>query len=312
MVVLHDNVDVLVYRDPEAGARPLPLLKNIYVEFGTKADWELLQELHYKGHTLAAGPKFMRCVYDDAERRETIGVLVFGNVRPLDRDRMRVFPALKPNQSGGFDSRLMNQHRMKWLNHNIAWNNRTVLDTMYRSAGIAYRFKNLAYRLYCAKSGFKFVESRSSMGKFNPFSIKAGMKFTKPTAANALENGIQFFTTYFRSNPYDSVAIMAELAAMEPSQRTYTEKKLREFYYANSSMEKSGDKRLKGTTRVDGLDLLYVLKQTQQLVFGATVYWLWGPNPDAGRTLPERLPLNAFDLQGPNEPLRLDLLETLK
>ena len=59
----------------------------------------------------------------------------------------------------------------------------------------------------------------------------------------------------------------------------------------------------------------YLLKQTQQLVFGATVYAAWA-NPDwdpatqAMRALPQRIPLMAFENQAVDAPLRLDLLET--
>lgn len=307
--VILDTDDIIVKRVEGAGKHRLSILEHCYVEKGTIDDWKALCELHYKGHTLAAGSRFVRCVYEHNGERTLIGIMVFANPRPLDRDRMRVFPHMKPNQDGR-DTTLMNKHRIKeGLNKNFTWNNRTVLDTMYRSAGIAYRFKNLAYRLYCTEYKKKIVESRSSMGKFNPFSIKTGMKFTQPTAANALQAGIAFFKSNFTSSPYDVVALLEELKNMPPGTREFTEQKLREFYYKNSSMEKSGDKRLLGTSRVDGLDIGYVLRQTQQLVFGSTVYWVWGPNPDAGRPLPVKIPLLAFDNQGVMEPLRLDLLE---
>lgn len=314
MITLHEDDCVEVRRDSNAGKHQLSLLKHIYVEKGTIDDWYSLQELHYKGHTLAAGSRFVRCVYHEEGASESpvlIGVMVFANPRPLDRDRMRVFPQMKPNQSGK-DTKMMNKHRIiEGLNRHFTWNNRTVLDTMYRSAGIAYRFKGLAYRMYCCEYDKKIVESRSSMGKFNPFSIKAGMKFTKPTNANALEAGIAFFKANFKSSPHDVVALLEELKEMSEAERQFTETKLREFYYKNSSMEKSGDKMNLGMTRVNGLDIGYVLRQTQQLVFGATVYWVWGPNPDKGRKLPARLPILAFDNQGVMESLRLDLIEEI-
>lgn len=306
LVTVIENDDVLIQRDPNAGKHQLSLLKHIYVEKGTIDDWRTLQELHYKGHTLAAGSRFVRCVYEHEGERVLIGIMVFANPRPLDRDRMRVFPNMKPNQTGK-DTKMMNKHRIiQGLNKNFTWNNRTVLDTMYRSAGIAYRFKNLAYRMYCTEYRKKIVESRSSMGKFNPFSIKAGMKFTKPTSANALEAGIAFFRANFTSSPHDVVALLEELKNMPAGTREYTETKLREFYYKNSSMEKSGDKMNLGMTRVNGLDIAYVLRQTQQLVFGATFYWVWGPNPDYGRKLPVRIPILWFERQGVMEPLKLE------
>lgn len=306
-MTLIETDDIIVKRVPGAGKHRLSILKNIYVEKGTIEDWRALCELHYKGHTLAAGSRFVRCVHEENGVATLIGIMVFANPRPLDRDRMRVFPNMKPNQTGK-DTTLMNKHRIReGLNKNFTWNNRTVLDTMYRSAGIAYRFKNLAYRLYCTEYKKKIVESRSSMGKFNPFSIKTGMSFTRPTPANALAAGIAFFKAHFTSSPYDVVALLEELKNMPEGTRSFTEQKLREFYYKNSSMEKSGDKMHLGMTRVNGLDIGYVLRQTQQLVFGSTVYWVW-QNPDYGRTLPARLPLLAFENQGPRDPINLEAL----
>lgn len=343
---LIDTDDLIVERREVPANHQLSLLSRIWVEWGEKGDWDALSALHYKGHTLAAGSRFMRCVLEREDgSHELIGVMVFANPRPLDGGRNEVFPHLKPNV-GGRDNRLINQARLLWINTNMTWNNRTVLDTMYRSAGIAYRFKNLAYRMYAGRYNLRHVESRSSMGRFNPFSIRSGMRFTKPKPAAALEDGLRFLRGHFVAPPNDIVAIRDELLAKPEAERAYYERKLREFYYKWSSMEKSGDKRDLGMSRIDALDIDYVLKQVMQLVFSATVYWIWSspdlevdPTPaegfvetqdDEGRTvrvqaaayrkqlglrgakfdgmrcrqLPERMPLLAFDAQGPNEPLR--------
>ena len=267
--------EVHVERIQRTGKHQLSLLKHIHVEWGSKADWDALCELHYKGHTLAAGSRYMRCVLREPGRPEQlIGIMVFANPRPLDGGRNEVFPHMKPNVNGR-DNRLINQTRLLWVNTNMTWNNRTVLDTMYRSAGIAYRFKNIAYRMYAGHYNLRHVESRSSMGRFNPFSIKTGMKFVKPKPAAALEPGLKFFAAHFVSNPQDIVAIGDELAAKPDAERAYYERKLREFYYKWSSVEKSGDKRDLGMSRVNELPIDYVLKQIMQLVFSATVYWIW-------------------------------------
>ena len=60
MQVIIENESIVVRRDPHAGGHKVSLLKHIYVEWGTKADWDALCELHYKGHSLAAGSRFMR------------------------------------------------------------------------------------------------------------------------------------------------------------------------------------------------------------------------------------------------------------
>jgi hypothetical protein len=301
--IVTDTPDIVVTRHPDAGAgAQLSLLKHIYVEWGEKADWDTLCELHYKGHTLAAGSRYIRCILrEPGSAPQLIGIMVFANPRPLDGGRNEVFPRLKPNV-GGRDNRMINQARLRWVNKNLTWNNRTVLDTMYRSAGIAYRFKNLAYRMYCSHYGRIAVESRSSMGRFNPFSIKSGMRFTKPKRAAALDTGLKFFSAHFRADPTDIVAVQQELEALPAGERRYIEKRLREFYYKWSSMEKSGDKRDLGMTRVNTLSIDYVLKQVMQLVFSATVYWVWAAQDKPG-TLPTVMPLIAFEEQRPEDPL---------
>lgn len=296
--------DIEIIRDESAGTRPLTLLRQIYVEKGDIKDWKKLADLHYKANNLGIGPRYMRCMLDEGlgYEPEVIGVMVFTVPKPLDSGRNQVFPHLRPNQNGK-DTTLINKQRMMWLNRNLILSSRTVLDTMYRGAGIAYRFKNIGYRMM----GYRFIESRSSMSRYNPFSVKAGMRFVQPKSASAFESGVAFFAKWFKSPAYDYLAIKQEILEMPEYLREQTLKALREFYYRHSSMEKSGDNRLNGTSRVEQMELGYLLKQTQQLVFGASVYAVW-QNPDWQKPLPARIPLIAFDNQGPGEPLRLDLL----
>lgn len=300
-MVLLENETIRVTRTERPPKHELSILKHIFVEWGEKADWDALCELHYKGHSLAAGSRYVRCVLrEPGEPDHLIGIMVFANPQPLSKGRNVVFKHLKPNVNGR-DNRLINQTRMSWINKNMTWNNRTVLDTMYRSAGIAYRFKNIAYRMYCERYGRRYVESVSSMGRFNPFSIKTGMKFVKPKVAGALEPGLRFFAAHFRSDPSDIVAILEEYRAIPDAERPFFERRLREFYYSWSSMEKSGDKRDLGMTRINGLTIEHVLKEVMQLVFSATVYWIWQAVDT--QKLPTCMPVTAFDEQGPNEPL---------
>lgn len=309
MTVVFEDGDTRVTRNENAGKHTLSILKDIYVEFGTKRDWDSFSELHYKGKSLAAGSRYVRCVHNDNGKITPIGVMVFANPMPLNKGRSDVFPRLRQNQGGCKDTTLINKQRMRWINTYMTWNNRTVLDTMYRSAGIAYRFKNLAYRMYCAKYGYQFVESSSSMGKFNPFSIKTGMKFIKPRPNAALEAGIAFFRTYFKSHPCDQVALNEEFRSMKPDVAKVVEKKLRRFYFVHSAVEKTGDKMHNGMTRIDKLPVEKIIKEIIQLTFGATIYWIF-KSPDFGRKdIPERLPLLAFDNQLPNQPLNIEKLQ---
>lgn len=297
--------DTRIERKENAGNHDLSLLKDIYVEHGTKEDWLPFAALHYKGQNLAAGPRFMRCVHIEGDRRTVIGVMVFANPMPLNRGRGDVFPHLRQNQGGSKDTTLINKRRMQWINANMTWCNRIVLDTMYRSAGIAYRFNNIGYRMYCTKHNLRFVELISSMGRFNPFNMKSGMRFIKPRPNAALEAGIKLFKTYFRSHPCDHVELMKEINTMSTEQAAVIEKVLRQFYFAHSAVEKSGSKMHNGMTRINRIPLDKIVKEIIQLVFGSTIYCIY-KNPDYGRVLPERIPITAFDNQGTNEPLDLE------
>ena len=56
--ILIDTPDIVIKRNPTAGKHALSLLQHIYVERGDKSDWDALCELHYKGHSLAAGSRW--------------------------------------------------------------------------------------------------------------------------------------------------------------------------------------------------------------------------------------------------------------
>jgi hypothetical protein len=83
---------------------------------------------------------------------------------------------------------------------------------------------------------------------------------------------------------------------------------MRKFYYTCSSMEKSGDNRANGTSRVDAMEIGYLLKSLQQLVLASPLYGIY-QNPDFGAELPARLPLMAFDHQSLTEKLDLAAAE---
>jgi hypothetical protein len=295
---------ITVQVNPGPFQHRVSVLERIFVERGSVDDWHALKALHYKSSGMGVGPTFMRAVLDHEDgAQETIGVMMLTVPKVLDAGRNEAFPHLKPNQRGGIDPRLVQQMRVKWINANMRLSARNVIDTMYRGAGVGYRFRNLAFRL----SGYRFLEGRSSMSRYNPFYFKAGMKAVKPRTASGLEAGLAMFARNFRSPAYDVVAILEELQSMPEHVRARVLEDMRAHYYRVSAMEKSGDKRLEGKDRVAALPVPYLLKQILQLTFGSTIYAIYA-NPDHGRVLPARLPLSAFDLQGPNEPLRLDLL----
>lgn len=293
-----------IERFPTPANHRLSLLGEIYVERGTKDDWDLLHELHYKSDNLPIGPIYWRCVL----RGKTIGVGVMAVPTMLNSGRNQVFPHLRPNQNGR-DSKIINTHRADWINAHICTNSRLVLDTMYRGAGIAYRMQNIMFRM----SGKKIIEFRSSMSKFNPFAGKAGVRFVKPGRPANYEKGLAWFRRWFDATPTDYVGVMEELNAMSPASHSKCVLEMRRFYYACSSMEKSGDNRMNGTTRVDAMTEEKLLKSVQQLVFASPLYGCY-INPDydtrsdTARALPQQIPVMAFDNQAVDAPLDLSKL----
>ena len=290
--------DLTVTRHKLDPKHRLSLLDHIIVERGTNADWALLHELHYKAENLPAGPQFFRATLFG----DTICVGVMSNPKMLLRGRNSVMPMMKPNQ-GGIDGPIINRHRAKWMNNEIRCNSRLVLDTMYRGAGIAYRAQNLMMRM----TGAKIIEFQSSMSKFNPFAGKAGIKFARLERSQFYDKGLAWFRRWFESIPTDQEGIMEELHRMPKAVQAKCIAEMRKLYFQVSVLEKSGDNRMNGTSRVDGMSDVYLLKSLQQVIFASPLYGLY-ENPDHERELPSQLPLLAFDNQPLDAPLRLDLL----
>lgn len=294
-MIIVDNEDILIERRVVPKGATLSLLPEIYIERGTIDDWNLLHELHYKAENLGIGPVIYRAVLNGV----TIGVGVMTVPKMLSSGRNEVFDHMRPNQNGR-DTRLVNTVRAKWLNANSCTNSRLVLDTMYRGAGVAYRMQNIMMRM----SGKRMVEFQSSMSKFNPFAAKAGVRFTKPKRASNYDKGVKWFRRWFECNPSDFVGVMAELNGFPASIRDKIVKEMRKFYYDCSSMEKSGDNRFNGTTRVDSMEVGYLLKSLQQLVLASPLYGVY-VNPDYGIELPGKIDILAFDNQELDAPLDL-------
>lgn len=272
------------------------LLDDMYVEKGEIGDWRQLHSLHYKAETLPCAPRFWRCITNDGQ---LVGVTVLSSVSLLHGARHEIFPKLKP----GNDTNFTNVQRARFINDNFCRASRIVTDTLFRGVGVSYRMVNLSMRM----ENMKYCEIISSMAKFNPFDVKAGFRHANLRHAQAYQKGISFFRRYFENHPADHQAIMEELEGMPASVRKGTEKAMRKFYYKNSAREKTGSNLNSGTGKVDRMPIAVVLKELQQLIFASPAYGIW-QNPDLGRELPGRLPLRAFDLQKPTEPLRLDLL----
>lgn len=264
----------------------------MWIERGTKEDWAVLHEFHYKSEGGAMGARYYKVTMGNM----LVGVCVMCYPRGLLKDRHKLWPSIKPN---GDDTKLTNTYRYKWLNANVGLNARTVNDPLFRGIGVGYRMLNLAARM----DGRKWCEIQSSMSKFNGFAHKAGFQFVPPSPSKFYEKGIEFYGKWFEANPVDQVAILAELDAMRPATRERVIAEMRKFYWKHSALEKTGNNRTKGTSRVDAMEPKDLVKNINQLAFSTPLYGIY-KNPDFGLLIPDRLPLIAFDEQGVDQPLR--------
>ena len=268
------------------------LLASMTVERGTKADWDLLHDLHYKAEKLPIGPRFWRLVLEG----DTIGVVVTGAPKGMLRERHIVFPKLKP---GAGETKMTNTNRYHFINANFRVISRMVIDTMYRGIGAGYRMMNLVSRM----EGNTFMEIQSSMSKFNMFGQKAGFRFVTPMNANKFEPVMRFFRAHFEASPQDFEAIIDEVEAKSEREQARLLQVCKEFYLKNSALENTSNAGAGAERRVAAMTLRDAVKGIQQIGLASPMYGIW-KCPDPKGSLPEQLPLIAFDRQGPTERFR--------
>lgn len=268
-----------------------PLLADMYIERGTKEDWDKLHEFHYKSEGGAMGARYYKVTMGTT----LVGVCVMCYPRGLLKDRHKLWPNIKP---GGDDTKLTNTYRYKWLNRHVGLNARTVNDPLFRGIGVGYRMLNLAARM----DGRKWCEIQSSMSKFNEFAHRAGFQFVAPSPSRFHDKAVDFYSKWFESNPVDQFALIEEFGTMPTATQNRVLVELRKFYWKHSALEKTGNNRNKGTSRVDAMSLKDLVKNINQLAFSTPLYGLY-KNPDFERELPLRIPLTAFDQQDVNQPL---------
>jgi len=270
------------------------LLDEMWVERGDKSDWDLLHDLHYKAEKLPLGPHFWKLTLHG----ETIGVLVTALPKGMLRERHLVFPNVKP---GSGETRLTNTNRYHWINQNLRVVSRFVVDTMYRGIGAGYRMMNLSSRL----EGMPFMEIQSSMSKFNTFGQSAGFRFVKPLNANKFDTVMKFFRLNFEGNPQDFEAIVTEVGLKSPVEQERILELCRDFYLRNSALENTSvSGRENSQRRVAAMDLRATIKGIQQIGLASPMYGIW-KCPDPLGSLPDKLPLSAFDRQGPTEKMKV-------
>lgn len=283
---------------PEITYDPAPrprfaLMDEMLVERGSKADWDLLHDLHYKAEKLPVGPRFYKLTLAG----ETVGVLVTGSPKGMLRERHLVFPQIKP---GAGETTLTNTNRYHFINANFRVISRFVIDTMYRGIGAGYRMMNLVSRM----EGNTFMEIQSSMSKFNVFGQKAGFRFVKPMNANKYEQVMKFFRSHFEASPQDFEAILAEIARKTPAQQEKVLQTCLDFYFKNSALENTSNGGANMDNRRAGMDIRDVIKGVQQIGLASPMYGVW-KCPDPKGSVPEVLPLTQFDRQPPNARLVL-------
>ncbi len=277
----------------DAPRASFPLADDMFIERGTKTDWDLLHDLHYKAEKLPIGPRFWRLDLHG----QTIGVLVTGCPKGMLRERHIVFPNIKP---GGGETRMTNTNRYNYINANFRVISRFVIDTMYRGIGAGYKMMNLVSRM----EGNTFMEIQSSMSKFNSFGQKAGFRFVKPMNANKYEPVMKFFRLNFESNPQDFEAILQEIARRSPEQQARTLEICLDFYFRNSALENTSNGGAAMDKRKASMELREVIKGIQQIGLSSPMYGIW-KCPDPKGSVPDKLYLSQFDKQGPCERLVL-------
>ena len=278
----------------------LSFVERIQVSRGTNDDWKILEALHYKSHDHFRGAYYYKMTLDG----DVIGVIMMNPPKLLCKERHVMFPRLKP----GHDTRMTNTLRMKWINANMSIVSRCVVDTMYRGAGLAYRFTNIVARM----ERKRYVEIQSSMSKYNQFAQRAGFKFCPPMRSNKYDAGIKFMKSRFESDPADTEALVREIMDLPEHRREPVIAEVRRWYQANSMMEQTGKALVKnaegvswGDVRVARLPIRELVYQLQSLVLASPLYGFY-ENPDVDRLLPRVIPLLAFDAQDPTQPLNLD------
>lgn len=276
----------------------LSFMERIMVSRGDRDDWKILEALHYKNHgTTTPGAHYFKMTLDD----EVIGVLMMASPKLLLKERHVMFPKLKP----GRDTRLTNTMRMKWINANMSIVARVVVDTMFRGAGLAYRFTNIASRM----EGKRYIEIQSSMSKYNLFAQKAGFKFCAPMKSNKYDVGIRFLKSMFDADPSDTEGIVREIMDLPETRRAKVIEEVRAFYRKHSMLENTGKALIEtngvafGDSRVARLPVRELVYQLQQMVLASPLYGVY-QNPDVGRTLPDVVPLLDFDVQATSVPLK--------
>ncbi len=143
--------EVTVQYHPNAKAQNCSLTRQMTIQEGTKADYKVLSQFHYRASRLPPSRK----IFTIKRKSELCGVIVYSNPSPMCFGRAKVWKG--------------NIHQ---LNAEVSLISRVVVHPKYRSIGLGAKL--IAETLSQAPT--PCVEAVAVMAKYNPFFERAGMQ----------------------------------------------------------------------------------------------------------------------------------------
>jgi hypothetical protein len=114
---------------------------------------------------------------------------------------------------------------------------------------------------------------------------------------------MKFFRSHFSATPQDFEAILEEIASKSQAEQDRLRDICVDFYMRNSALENTSNGGARMEQRAAAMTTRLAVKGIQQIGLASPLYGIW-KCPDLKDAVPHRLPLSAFDAQGPNEKLR--------
>ena len=144
--------EIEVHYYPNEPAKECSLTKEIRIEEGTRANYELLAGFHYRSHKVAG----VRKIFCLKRGEELCGVVVYSYPPAACFGRRMVLPRMS----------------MRELNRKLSIISRVVVHPKYRTIGLGHKL----IRETLEHAGTPYVETVAVMAKYNPFFEKAGMR----------------------------------------------------------------------------------------------------------------------------------------
>ncbi|MFQ6073945.1 MAG: ABC transporter ATP-binding protein [Candidatus Bathyarchaeia archaeon] len=171
------------------------LSREIRIEEGNRADYEVLAGFHYRSHRVGVARKIFKATRGE----EVCGVIVYAYPPATCFGRRRVLPKMS----------------IRELNQKLSLIMRVVVHPKYRTIGLGQRL----IRETLPRAGTPFVEMIAVMAKYNPFAERAGMTriAEQPPSREALKiaetlRQLGFNLTFLGSKKY----VLNQLASLKP------------------------------------------------------------------------------------------------